>query len=108
MLGIGIVDAYLRVGIAGEAAEGGIYGTFTEGIVGKVIRRAEGLHKGFTDMGIEIGALSKNHALGPCWAMTSSIYRRHNPGLHPRRPYAIALPPGHRYGSSDIGDVPCR
>ena len=64
VLGIGVIHPHLGVGKAREAPKGGVQRAFAQGVMGEMVGGADGLHEGLADVGVEIGALPEDHALG--------------------------------------------
>ncbi len=62
--GVGVVHPHLGVGVARQAAEGRVHRALAQGVVGEVVGRAQGLHEGLADVGVEVGALPEDDALG--------------------------------------------
>ena len=65
MLGIFIIHADLGICISEKRPCRRIHRAFTQGVVCKVIGRADSLHEGLTDMGGQLRALSESDTVAP-------------------------------------------
>ena len=63
MLGVLVIDPDLGVGVAEQRAAGRVDRTFAQGVVGEVVRGANGLEKGLAHVRGEVGSLGEGHAV---------------------------------------------